>query len=490
MVESAFKTEKDNNTRVYPAAKVGLLSPYGGTNLGDGAIQEAAIEGMRRYLPKLELWGITLNPIEIQRRHGILGFPITGLRVPFYSDPLFGPIKGFSVRFLTESISADKIENKGFDRSYSPDSWRMRQSLKKVPLLGYTLRRLADVMRKIFTIIHEIRQLKAAFHFVSNLDMVMVSGSGQLDETWGGAWGHPYVLFRWAILARLARKHFIVVSVGVDEVKTILCKFFIRTALSLASYRSYRDVVSKKLLSKWAFTKNDACVPDLAFGLFLPMENSPSISNKRPPVVGISPMAFGRDGSWPRSMPEVYNRYLSCLKDLVALLIRRECKVVLFKSSGIDRYAIEDLLAIMEPAGPAGSLDRVSAPIVDTTEDLLQEVRKVDFVVASRLHGVILSHILGKSVLAIAYERKVRTHMKDMDQGEYVLDLDRLSTNDLIDCFESLLGEAEESKRKIKKHVIDSREAVEKQFQHISRLTKIVSNAERTLESIYETGNQ
>lgn len=459
--------------------RIGLLTPYGGTNLGDGAIQTAAIEGLRRHLPEAELLGITLNPTETAKRHGIQAFPITGLLVPFYSETLFEPIKGLSVRFITKSMVDENIENDDMVRSVPQGYAGIRQRIKQIPLLGRALKLLANILRKGFIAIHEIRHLRASLCFVRNLDLVMVSGGGQIDESWGHAWGHPYALFRWAVLSRLVRKQFVVVSVGVDEMKTRLSRFFTRTALSLASYRSYRDMVSKGLLDKWAFTRNDACVPDLAFGLRVPTETLLSDSSARPPLVGISPMAFGRSGSWPKPAHDTYTKYLSCLAEFTAFLTGRGYRVVFFKSSGIDPHAIEDLQKMIMQRWPVGVLDTIAVPTVEILQELLQEVKKVDFVVASRLHGVILSHILGKPVLAISYDRKVMTHMQDVGQEKYVLDLKNINSSELATCFQSLVNEAEEVRRNIRKHVLCFQKSVEMQFEHLSQLLEPMRSPKR-----------
>ena len=453
--------------------RIGLLTPYGGTNLGDGAIQTAVIEGIRRQLPGVELWGITLNPAETARRHGIRAFPITGLLMPFYSETLFDPIRGLSVRFQTKSGLGENADNGEAVWSCSRDYGRLRQHLKKVPALGRTLKFLVNPLRKGFAVVHEIRHLGTSFHFVRTLDMVMVSGGGQLDESWGRAWGHPYALFRWAVLARLAGKQFVIVSVGVDEVRTKLCRYFTRIALSLASYRSYRDLVSKKLLEQWTFTKNDAYVPDLAFGLCVPEGTLPLLENGHPVIVGISPMAYGRYGSWPKPAPAVYSEYLSCLAKFVAFLAGNGCRVILFTTSGTDRAAIEDLQAMIIERWPVGIMDKVSAPINETVEELLQEVRKVDFVVASRLHGVILSHILGKPVLAISYDRKVGTHMQDVGQGRYLLELSNINSTELTACFQSLVGNAQESRKEVRKHILCFRKSIEKQYEHLAQILRV-----------------
>jgi polysaccharide pyruvyl transferase WcaK-like protein len=456
--------------------RIGLLTPYGGTNLGDAAIQTAAIDGLRRWLPTAELWGITLNPVETAKRHGIQAFPITGLLVQFYSETLFEPIRGLGVQFITKYGLEGNIRNQDIERSRPQGHIGIRQRLKQIPLLGEVLKFLASFLRKGYVVIYELRHLRTSFHFVKKLDMVIVSGGGQLDESWGRAWGHPYALFRWAVLARLARKQFVVISVGVGDLTTRLGTFFARTALSLAAYRSYRDLVSKRLLEDWTFTRNDAHVPDLAFGLHVPIKDSLSLHRSPAPVVGISPMAFGRYGSWPKSYLDAYTKYLLCLAELTAFLIERGYRVVFFKSSGIDPDAIEDLQIRIVQRCSVGVLNTIGVPTVETLQELLQEVKKMDFVVASRLHSVILAHILGKPVLAISYDRKVGTHMHDVGQGQYVLDLTRINSIDLVSCFQDLVGEAETIRGIVRSHVLRFQESVDKQFEHLSKLLETVNN--------------
>ncbi len=130
--------------------------------------------------------------------------------------------------------------------------------------------------------------------------------------------------------------------------------------------------------------------------------------------VGISPMVFGRYGSWPKPAQAMYSSYLSCLSDFITSFIQRGHEVLLFKSSGIDENAIKDLQKMNEGRWHINIRSKLSTPSIETVGEILEEVKKVDFVIASLLHGVILSHILGKPVLAISYDRKVNTHMEDI----------------------------------------------------------------------------
>ena len=45
-------------------------------------------------------------------------------------------------------------------------------------------------------------------------DLLIISGGGQLDEEYGGAWRLPFAICKWVLLARLARVPCAMASVG------------------------------------------------------------------------------------------------------------------------------------------------------------------------------------------------------------------------------------------------------------------------------------
>jgi polysaccharide pyruvyl transferase WcaK-like protein len=68
----------------------------------------------------------------------------------------------------------------------------------------------------------------------------------------------------------------------------------------------------------------------------------------------------------------------------------------------------------------------------------LSALQDVDLVVASRLHGVILSHLIAKPTLAISYDPKIDTHMKEIEQTEYCVSIDHFDSTVLIERFIAL----------------------------------------------------
>src|SRR5208283_5458175 len=91
--------------------RIGLLSPTSG-NLGNAAMQSAMIVNLRKRIAGVEILGITLNPEETQRRHGIEAFPLAGISRPDYG--LF---------------NSDRSETQ---KRQTPGPGRIKRGLKKI----------------------------------------------------------------------------------------------------------------------------------------------------------------------------------------------------------------------------------------------------------------------------------------------------------------------------------------------------------------------
>ena len=432
--------------------RIALLSPHSGTNLGDTTIQESAIQNIRRRLPRALVSGIYLNPPLTAQRHGIPCIQITGFSLEFYSN--YRPPEA-------PALPADR----GPAEHRWPDV--VRRSVKTLPVL----RAAAVTVGRVWGLRHEILHLARSYSFARAQDLIVVSGGGQLDEEWGGPWGHPYALFRWALLARLAGVRFVVLSVGVGYLDHRLSRWFVRGALRLAAYRSFRDQGSKDLLREMRFTRSDLCVPDLVFALQPPagaVRPRPRGAVRR---VGVSPIGYGSPALWPTDKAAVFRRYAGELERFVRWLGGRGYEVVLFATSGVDRLVIAALQEALadgaSPATPPSWLRRASD---ERFEDLLAELSQLDFVVASRLHGVLLSHIVGSPVVAVSFDRKVETHMAEVGQQRYCLDIHSMGHVALQETFELLEREVLRARVEIETAVARFNKAVEDQYDLLAQL--------------------
>ena len=287
------------------------------------------------------------------------------------------------------------------------------------------------VVEPVANFFRESAHIVRSWRALRDFDLLVVSGGGQLDDEYGGAWGHPYSLLKWGLLARATGTRFVFLSVGACALGSSLSKTFIGRALRLASYRSYRDSRSKQTLEAlFDFTREDSVQPDLAFAYPAREVAGERVPGPPPGTVGVSPILYLSDG-WPRRDPVLYARYKSELVRVIAALAERGHRVVLFQSDDNDVGVIDELMRELGGSQPAAAA-QVTAVKVATLAELMAVIAPMRALVVSRLHGILLAHLLGKPVVALSYDAKVTTHMTYMEQLEYCLDIHTFRAEDVI----------------------------------------------------------
>lgn len=431
---------------------VAILTPYDGGNLGDAAIQEALIYNFRRCDAQSRITGITLNPAFTSALHHI---PCCALAVnsrPYY----YAKTRSFS------SDAGHEPNNSPIDLG-SEDSVfnRWKRRARSTPLF--------KPIKAVYRLAKEVRHAIQSYFFLRDVHLLVIAGGGQLDEEWGGSWGHPYALMKWATLARLAGSKLVFLSVGGCRIDSLASRLFIRVALSLATYRSYRDQGSREIGLQISKSADGPVVPDLAFSLPLTHINAVIETRRELPLVGVSPIAFAHPGLWPTERIAVYNRYITELSAFVSSLLQRGISVVLFSSSVPDEQTFRDIRDQVSSQITNEALMRLSSCEAATASELNEMLRSVDFVVASRLHGLLLSFLAGKPSIAISYDRKVQTLMEDMGQAEYCMDIHTFSRNNLLAAFLTLETNADSIPPKLRRIRDGYRELLEEQYKQVAR---------------------
>ncbi len=418
--------------------QIALLTPYNGGNFGDAALQDALIAGIRLRLPDAQFSGVCLNCENFIERHGISAFPICATAIPFY-HMLSGATKD-QPRFGERSLeqSGDKKEAIG----------RLKASLKRLPVLGRALIALRNGWR-------EGAHWIAGYQFLRRQDLLVVSGGGQLNEEWGGPWGQPFALFKWAVLSRLAGIPYVVLSVGVGaKASSSTTQFFLAGALRLARYRSYREHHTQAFASNLLkAASSDPVVPDLAIALAAnDMPRPAGILRTRArgrTIVALSPIAYAKPGKWPSENRAIYERYLEQMARAVSEFIDSGCFVVFVCSSlWDDESALADILRLL-PQAPGRVPDCLEIPPVTSWQDYLATVLDVDFVIASRLHSVILGLVGHKPTAAISFEPKVDWVMEDLGLTEYRLDIKSFTSGDVIHILDQMRNRLHPIKQRI-----------------------------------------
>ena len=420
------------------APRIGIIYPSGWGNLGDEAILQATFEGLRERWPDVVLRAFTLHPERTSKGHGVEAEFLTGVNRPmFLSARGDGPFPVRAARGLARRT-------------------------RSIPLLGNLCSVAADLTAAV---VFESISLRSAWRWLKTADLLLASGGGQLDAVWGGAWGQPYALARWAWLAQRAGVPFAFLSVGYGGAQTRMSKRLLRYAVSRAAYCSVRDSGSRSLTRQLGVTADLPVVPDLAFAL----RTGAPLRPRRPGLdVGISPMVYMRPGSWPNESLAEYQRYLTLWAGLVSDRVGRGDRVHLFVTDPADMNAVRDLWDQLDAAARAGC----SIEGANTPDALLELFRRLDVVVSSRLHGVLLAIVAGRPVLALSHERKVRAVMSDAGIDSFCADLPTATMDQIAERLGNLTDQLDACARRVRDYAAIARGAVREQDEMLPRLLR------------------
>jgi polysaccharide pyruvyl transferase WcaK-like protein len=299
--------------------------------------------------------------------------------------------------------------------------------------------------------------------------MLIIPGTGFLTDGYGlfPAWG-PYYLFKWILMARLCGCKVLFVSVGAGPIYSTLGRYFVKSALSMADFRSYRDNASMAYLKGIGLATNgDRVYPDLVFSL--PDTITPQDEGKRAgrPVVGLGVMIYAGKYSVEKPSDRIYLEYLDNLVAFAGWLLAQGYIIRLLIGELSDRSVLQEFKSRLKASFGAYDEERIIDQPALSAEQLLPQIGATDIVVATRFHNLLLALVLNKPVVAISFHHKCTALMRDMGLEEYCHDINHMNAARLIEQFQCVERNAEKLKPVIRQKVEQSREALDEQYRII-----------------------
>ena len=325
--------------------------------------------------------------------------------------------------------------------------------------------RLAVLLKRVFigTASEPFRWFHA-FNTLKKADAMIIPGTGLLSDAYGLlGWG-PYNVFKWSLLARACRCKLMFVSVGAGPLYSVLGRYFVKSALSLADFRSYRDDASMNYLKGIGVsTISDRVYPDLVFGFpdaMLP-HNGGKISRRT--VVGLGLMAYPGRYCVANPSDTNYQEYLSTLVAFVRWLLSHNYDIRLLLGDLQDTIALNDFKALLKKSLGQYDEKRVIDEPALSVEHLLPQIAATDLVVATRFHNILLALVLNKPVISISFHHKCASLMSQMGLVEYCHDINDMNAERLIEQFQNVETNAVKLKAVILQGVGQARKALAEQ---------------------------
>jgi polysaccharide pyruvyl transferase WcaK-like protein len=363
--------------------KISLLGQFGSGNSGNDGSLEAMLNYLHKACPDAELLCICSNPQLIGARYGIAAVGVGG-------PPLS---KGWQ-----------KLINK---------------ALLRVP------RRLA------------------LFYFAlaqfGSMDLMIIPGTGILDDFQESAFGWPLVIFFWCLAARLRRTSIAFISIGAGPIRGRLSRWLLGSAVKMASYRSYRDDYSLDYVrSLGQDVSLDYRYPDIAFSLAAPVTHM----NRDPGTitVGLGIMTYR---GWQKGDPRaaaIYDTYINKMSTLVSWLVANGFRLRLFMGDRTDEDARDDVLAAaMETIVPERR-SYVETGSCTSLHDIMEQMSSIDVAIVSRYHNLVCALKLSCPVISLGYAQKNDDLMAQFDQQAYCRHIETFEVEDLKLLLQQLIS--------------------------------------------------
>ena len=369
------------------AVRIGLLGQFGSGNSGNDGSLEAMVDFLRRAHPDAELVCICSRP-----------------------------------DIVTQELA---IEARGLGAGHRGG------------------RALARANRLLLGAPQRLLNLTEALRGTRGLDWLIVPGTGILDDFQENPFGWPFMLWRWCVAARLNGVRIALVSIGAGPIHHPLSRRFMVSAARLASYRSYRDTLSREYMRKLRLdTSRDAVFPDLAFGLPAPLPAS--VAPRRNLIVGLGVMSYR---GWLKSAEggeSIHELYLTKLARFALKVLDDGHHLRLLTGDKGDLPAVEAFHRRLSRLSSRNLQICVTSEPTTSLSDLMRQLQETDIVVASRYHNVVCALKLGIPTISLSYASKNDVLMRECGLGDFCQHIESFDVGVLAGQFGKLLAKREE----------------------------------------------
>ncbi|RFZ86968.1 exopolysaccharide biosynthesis protein [Shinella sp. WSJ-2] len=363
--------------------KIALLGQFGSGNSGNDGSLEAMLVFMRRACPDAALLCICSNPVAIGERFAL---EVTGLRGAAFVHPLLRWFDG----------------------------------------------RLGRIHGRLTGLVSILRVL-------GGVDVMVIPGTGILDDFQETPFGWPFIVYWWCLAARLRGARIAFVSIGAGPIRGALSRWFLTSAARMATYRSYRDDFSLRYVQGLGIdTASDHRFPDLAFGLREPVRPNAMQRRQIPATIGIGVMRYR---GWERDHADgnaIYRTYVDKIAAIARRLLDDGHDVRLFMGDTSDERALDDILAALPENGTHGHL---SAARTVSLHAVMDEILKVDLAIVSRFHNLLCTLKLDRPALSLGYADKNDELMTEFGRADFCHHIETFDVEQVLRQVDTVLAD-------------------------------------------------
>jgi polysaccharide pyruvyl transferase WcaK-like protein len=363
----------------------------------------------------------------------------------------------------------------------SPEAVSARTGLNAVawtrPELSNPILRLLNgaLLKLPYKLLGPIR----AWRILRAFDVVIVPGTGLLDDFGERPEGVPYVILKWVLAARLSGRPFLMACIGAGPIRRRLSRFLMMSAARMTTYLSFRDQASRLFVAEHVARAGASKVyPDIAFSLPVSLPSKEARTTK--PLIAVGVMHYR---GWSNDDGRIYQRYIARLAEAVATLIGRGHRIRLVIGEDGDATAVADLRAqIADRLGPAVVADIEYAPARNLFE-VIQQFSGAEAAVVTRFHNLVCALLAGTAVASLSYGAKNDLLLEDLGLDDVTAHVERFDSAWVVERIEALRASRFAYANRIAPQLAAYRRALEDQARELHAL---ISEAATKAEAIVD----
>jgi polysaccharide pyruvyl transferase WcaK-like protein len=248
-------------------------------------------------------------------------------------------------------------------------------------------------------------------------------------------------------------------------------------AARIASYRSYRDKVSRDYMKRIGVNVvGDPVYPDLVFSLPLPTHATSKFyvnPAEHPKAVGLGVMTYYGWHLNQMISETIYQNYINKITKFVQWLLEHKYNVHVLIGEDSDDKAANDLLKKFQSNPGMNSEYSISYKPARTIYDVFQQISETDIVVASRFHNIVCALMLNRPVLSLGYADKNGALMAEMDLAKFDQHIENFDVDVLIQHFSEVAKDCASFIRRISEKNQEYRKILSNQFEELCATWKV-----------------
>lgn len=225
---------------------------------------------------------------------------------------------------------------------------------------------------------------------ISNCN-ILISGGGSLLQNKTSNFSLFYYLSI-ILLAKILKKKVIIFAQGIEPILGEIPVKITKNILKLVDYITVRDKNSKNLLTSWGI--DSTLVSDPAYSL---VQDRPLNNFKNDLIVQL------------RNFKGIDKKFIATLAFSIAKKYNKKVRVFSFQDEIDEKICLDFIKELKKHSINA---KYISAKSIQETIKIIDEAQ---FVISTRLHGLIISNALKSKTLGICYDNKVKTLVDELN---------------------------------------------------------------------------